>query len=177
MKSPWMVFLRCIVVAAAAVGLSSKAVPITYTWDDTSIVGGAGVGQFTLDLPNVPADTGATGVSGSGTFLGSWQGVSFLVAAGQVPSLTISNLTGVAVGFTRLGDVSTASSSSAQEWLDFTSYWTRLGVKISEVSTPVSVPDHGPSLPFTVATVAGLCSIGHYRRRVTRRQTVGTGPA
>lgn len=176
MKSPWLGFVRWAGMAVvAAVGLAAKAVPVTYIWDDTALIsGGAGVGQFTLDLPTVPADTAATGVSGSGPFLGSWAGANFLVVAGATPSLTISNLTGTALGYTRLGDVSTASSSSAQEWLDFMTYWSRLGVKISTVDTPIATPDSGPSLPFTVAVIAGLCSHAHYRRRAARRPTVGS---
>lgn len=173
MKSPGLDLVRGMAVVVAAAGLSAQAAPIRYLWDDHGFSSGiAGVGEFTLDLPSVPADTRATAVAGSGPNFGPWGGVNFVVAAGAHSSLTISNLTGGASTFTTLGDVATASSSSAQEWLGFVDFWTRLGVDIS-VAPPATVPDTGPSLPFTVATLVGLCAYAHSRRRVTGQPTVG----
>jgi hypothetical protein len=124
MKSPGVFFARWVGIATTTVGLAAKATPITYFWDDTALPGAAGVGQFTLDLPDTTADTGATGVSGAGAFLGSWQGAHFRVLPGFNSSLTISNLAGAAVTFSLPGDVATVSSSSAQEWQNFITFWT-----------------------------------------------------
>jgi hypothetical protein len=146
---------------AALIGTSihSKAVPITYSYDDSAAGGFAGSGVFTLDVGAPLGRHDATGVAGSGDAFGRWSAVSFHAHPGNLPMLVISNLVGASIGLSLPGigggEIQPGSFADA-EWLHFIDAAARLPNPFRIVPLSAPVPDGGPSLVWPGVAVVGM---------------------
>lgn len=187
----WLAWTGVLVLGVAALigtSLRSSAVPLTYSYDDSAAGGFAGVGVFTLEVGVPLGRYNATGVAGAGDAFGVWGAATFLAQPGFFPMLTISNLVGASVTLQLPaigGGVLEVGSSADLEWQHFIEAAGKLPspIRIVPLSAPVS--DGGPSLVWSVMTLAGVTvwaragrgCLGRSGTRMRRPDSVPGSPA
>lgn len=128
-----------------------------------------GTGSFQLTVGTPLGGYQATGVNGGGKTFGTWEAINFRAFGGTFSSLVISNLVGAAfeVSLPGIGGGEISPGSQADlEWDHFMAALnTATGISIRSVPTSV-VPDGGPLLPWSAATLGGIVLLA-YRRKAS----------
>ena len=156
-------------------GLSVQALPITYFFDDTELKetgAGAGVGTFTIDIPDVwgspelnpPVQVHASQFSGGpGPSIGIWSDVVFGASDVAGGIAFFDGVRGIAYTLSVHG--TKVWPSPIEAWNDILAYWRGLGVKIVPLpadSDHDGVPDdvdRCPNTPNEVIVDTHGCSI------------------